>query len=149
VEEVGNDSQALANSIKQCAHDIQTRLLPSRGTVWLDGQAFFQPHPQPDRWGSTFDEQAASWCAGYRYLWDQGVEDDRSRVLFNLAVKMLWSGWHDGDVERALRVWSSRRGYERPAKWYSRVLASARAAHEKGVAPAHKTVEAMLGSVSL
>jgi hypothetical protein len=145
VEEVGNDSQALANSIKQCAHDIQTKAAAKPRDRVARRASLLPATPAARQMGLDLDEQAASWCAGYRYLWDQGVEDDRSRVLFNLAVKMLWSGWHDGDVERALRVWSSRRGYERPAKWYSRVLASARAAHEKGVAPAHKTVEAMLG----
>jgi hypothetical protein len=145
VVEVGSDSQALANSIKQYAQDIQTKALAKPRDRVAQRASLPPATPAARQMGLDLDEQVASWCAGYRYLWDQGVEDDRSRVLFNLAVKMFWSGWHDGDVERALRVWSARRGYERPAKWYSRVLASAKAAHERGVAPAHKTVEAMLG----
>jgi hypothetical protein len=145
VEDVGSDSQALADSIKHYARDIKTKAAAKPGGRVAQRASLPPATPAARQMGLDLDEQVASWCGGYRYLWDQGVEDDRSRVLFNLAVKMFWSGWHEHDVERALRVWSARRGYERPAKWYSRVLASARAAHERGVAPAHKTVEAMLG----
>jgi len=145
IEEVGEESHALADRIGQFAQEIQARAAVQAKDHAALRANLPQDLPAVMQMGFDLDEQVASWCEGYRYLWDQGVEDDRSRALFNLAVKMLWSGWQEHDVHRGLRAWSTRRGYERPDKWYSRVIVSARDAHERGVVPSHKTVEDMLG----
>jgi hypothetical protein len=142
---VGEESVTLADRIRQYAQEPQAEPAAQPRDPVAAWAGISPAGPAARQMGLDLDEHVASWCGGYRYLWDQGVEDDHSRALFNLAVKMFWSGWQAHDVERGLRAWSTRRGYERPAKWYSRVVASAKAIHEKGVVPSHKTVEAMLG----
>ena len=144
IEVVGEESPILAATITRFSHEFKVKAAAKPKAAPKASAPTVTPAAR--QMGLDIDDLVVSWCPGYRYLWDVAVEGDRSRILFNLAVKMLWHGWTDGDVERALRTWSSRRGIERPDRWYDRVLTSAKEKCENGVVPSHKTVVAMLGS---
>jgi hypothetical protein len=141
---VGSENFTLAATIMKYARDIRAKAAAKPEASPKVSAPKVTPAAR--QMGPDFDDMVTSWCHGYRHLWDVGVEDDRSRVLFNLAVKMVWSGWHEDDIERALRVWSNGRGYERSDKWYRHLVTSAQNACGKSAVPSHRTVTAILGS---
>lgn len=108
--------------------------------------------PQPVGEGSAtveeLEEVIAGWCAGYREAWEEPDVYDRSQTLFGLGLKMLADGWADGDAVLALKEWSLQRRYERSDRWYDRLVRDVRAKLDRGVLPAHSTVEKLLGRCS-